>query len=37
MIPRCLGSPVIAAICLENRDLRNEAAIYTAVKQIPLQ
>jgi hypothetical protein len=23
----------IAAICLENRDLRNEAAIYTAVKQ----
>jgi hypothetical protein len=24
----------IAAICLENRDLRNEAAIYTAVKQV---
>jgi hypothetical protein len=24
----------IAAICLENRDLRNEAAIYTAVQQV---
>jgi len=27
----------IAAICLENHDLRNEAAIYTAVKQVSLR
>ena len=27
----------IAAICFENRDLRNEAAIYTAVKQVSLR
>jgi hypothetical protein len=27
----------IAAICLENRDLRNEAAIYTAAKQVSLR
>ena len=27
----------IATICLENRDLRNEAAIYTAVEQVSLR
>jgi hypothetical protein len=35
-----MGLPVesaIAAICLENRDLHNEAAIYAAVKQVSLR
>jgi hypothetical protein len=27
----------IAAICLENRDLRNEATIYTALEQVSLR